>query len=509
MFVLKNAWAAVVRRKWRTLLAVVVTLLVSFGSMFGLAVLAENDTANGTAYDAQQPQAVMRLTEQGFADRDGADPGWADDNLLTWSDYTTYATAAQAEGLQFEYTVTESLPVRQSDSIQAIQTGDGDENADDTGGELTLKAFYTLTAARANDTGRYKVVEGKHLSYSGNAPRGALISRELADENGLEVGDTITVGDPSDASTTYELTVRGIYEYVEDAPEGQGDDAALSKDNRDNAIYISYYTFAVELGLDTDSGTGWSTPDLNIMFTMTSPADYETFAKAVKDAGLPDDYEVASPSLEAYEASIAPLGDLAATMRVALPALWIGGAVILLAIVVSGACRRRDEIGSALVVGVSKARLGWQFMLETWMPLLPAFVVGALAGGFASGPLGAALAGGHETAVLADSVWHVIWYGVGAAIVLAVVAMLRVAFFPMASLFGRRDDAASAGHAGAAATDEVAEKTADDAAVAAGADGATEDDADVADDADDDGTDADGTADNDDPSTARSEEESK
>lgn len=462
MFVLKNAWNAAVRRTWRSLLAVVVTLLVSFGSMFGLAVIDENETANGTAYDAQRPQVVMRLTEQARADRNGADPGWADDNLLTWGDYTDYASAAQAEGLQFEYTVTESLPVRQSDSFQAIPAGDGDSNADDTGGDLTLTAFYTLTAARANETGRYKVVDGKHLSYAGHAPKGALISRELADENGLKVGDTITVGDPSDASVTHELTVRGIYEYTDDAPAGRGDDAALAKDNRDNAIYVSYYTLAVELGMDTNSGSGWSIPDLNIMFTLNSPSEYDTFAKAVKDAGLPDTYEVSSPSLEAYRESIAPLGGLAATMRTVLMALWIGGAVILLAIVVSGVCRRRDEIGTALVVGVSKPRLGWQFMLETWMPLLPAFAVGALAGGFASGPLGAALAGGHETAIHADAVWHVIGYGLLACLVLAIVAMLRVAAFPTASVFGRREPAVPSVGTTAVAADDGAATTANE-----------------------------------------------
>lgn len=31
MFVLKNAWAAVMRRKWRSLLTLLIVLLVTFG----------------------------------------------------------------------------------------------------------------------------------------------------------------------------------------------------------------------------------------------------------------------------------------------------------------------------------------------------------------------------------------------------------------------------------------------------------------------------------------------
>ena len=90
---------------------------------------------------------------------------------MSWNDYTAFATAAQSAGLQFSYTVTESVPVRQSESIKPVGTAD-EASADDTGGELTLRGFYTLDAARANDLGRYRVVEGKHLSYSGRAAEG-------------------------------------------------------------------------------------------------------------------------------------------------------------------------------------------------------------------------------------------------------------------------------------------------------------------------------------------------
>ena len=430
MFVLKNAWAAVMRRKWRSLLTLLIALLVTFGSMFGLAVAAENDDANGSTYDAQQANATITLSDKGFAERDGADPSWPDDHLMSWNDYTSFANAAQSAGLQFSYTVTESVPVRQSESIKPVGTTD-DENADDTGGEFTLRGFYTLDAARANDLGRYRVVEGKHLSYSGRAPKGALISREVADANGLKVGDTFTVGHPTDADTTMEMTVRGIYEYVDDdAPSGRGDDARLSKDNRQNAIYVSAYTFIVSNNLDSGEETGWAKPDLNIMFMLSSPDDYQSFVKAAKkaDAELKDGYEISSPSLEAYRKSIAPLGALNDTMRITMIALWVAG------------LRRREEIGYALTVGVSKARLGWQFMLEVWMVILPAFAIGALAGGFAAGPLGAALADGHATSMTADVVWTVVGAGLGCCLALALVAMLRVATFRRISLFDSRSE---------------------------------------------------------------------
>ena len=39
MFVLKNAWSSIVRRKWRTLLTMFIAIIVTFGTLFGFSVL--------------------------------------------------------------------------------------------------------------------------------------------------------------------------------------------------------------------------------------------------------------------------------------------------------------------------------------------------------------------------------------------------------------------------------------------------------------------------------------
>ena len=88
-----------------------------------------------------------------------------------------------------------------------------------------------------------------------------LISQAFAKKNGLDVGDKFTVAFPNDAKKTIEQTVRGIYEYTEPAAAGQGSDAKLAKDNRDNVIYTAYYTFAMD-GLYAADGKGWLIPDL-------------------------------------------------------------------------------------------------------------------------------------------------------------------------------------------------------------------------------------------------------
>lgn len=438
MFVLKNAWAALGRVKWRTALIALLALLVSFSAAVDLAVIRADDTANNETYQSQKATAVIRPTAQTKAKRDGADSSYTD-KYLTWEKYSTYATAAQSNSVTFDYTLATSVPVRESKSLQAI-AAKSDTSEDKTGGNLTLQAFYTLDAAKINDYGYYKVVKGKHLSYKTQSD-GVLISQALADKNNLKVGDKVTVGNPSKASETYTFTVRGIYEYDSDVPEGNGSDTKYAKDNRENVIYTTYINFAKN-GLDTTEATGWGVPNLNIVFSLANPSTYNKFVRLVKKAKLDTKtYEITSPSLTAYKKSIEPLDSAASSARIVLLAMTIVGGIALLALIVWAAVGgRRDEIGMAMITGVTKGRLGWQFMLETFMMTVPGWIIGLGAGALLAKPIGTAWAGGQAVTITSASVWNVIWYGLGACLVLGIVAFARVACFNLNQLFEERSE---------------------------------------------------------------------
>ena len=297
-----------------------------------------------------------------------------------------------------------------------------------------------MDAAKINDYGYYKVVKGKHLSYKTQSD-GVLISQALADKNNLKVGDKVTVGNPSKASDTYTFTVRGIYEYDSDVPEGNGSDAKYAKDNRENVIYTTYINFAKN-GLDTTEATGWAIPNLNIIFSLANPSTYNTFVRLVKKAKLDTKtYEITSPSLTAYKKSIEPLDSAASAARIMLIAVTIVGGIALLALIACAAIGgRRDEIGMAMITGVTKGRLGWQFMLETFMMTVPGWIVGLVAGALLAKPIGTAWAGGQPVSMTSASVWNVIWYGLGACLVLGIVAFARVACFNLNQLFEERSE---------------------------------------------------------------------
>lgn len=435
MFVLKNAWAALKRHKWRSLLTIITALLVTFGTMFSTAVIQASDTAYGSGYDAQKPTLDLKLKQSVQSKYNGADSSWSK-HYLTWTKYSTYASAAQSANLTFTYTFTEAVPVCQTSTFKAV-AGTADQDANKTGGEFTLRTFYSKEAAAANAQGAFTIVKGKNISYSTSSTdsTSALISETVAKKNNLKVGDTFTIANPTDAKTTVKLKVAGIYRYKD------GKSAAstkLAKDNRDNAIFVGYYAFAIN-GFDSTTGKGWAIPDLQVTFTMDSVSAYKKFVKLINKAKLPSGYEIVSTSLDAYVASIKPLGQLAERLRIARIALLAVGGLLLVAMVALGLAGRRGEIATAMLVGVTKARIAWQFMLEVLIPTVCGFAIGALAGGFGTKPLAHQLAGGYGVPMPSSLVWQTIGYGLLACLVLSFIAMFRVIAVRKITLFEPRD----------------------------------------------------------------------
>ena len=127
MFVLKNAWSSIVRRKWRTLLTMFIAIIVTFGTLFGFSVLHADESATD-GYNPQLISAVIRPDAKTKATYNGADSSYTK-NYLAFDAYDNYASALQAAGLTYSYALTITVPVRQSGDVKAI-AGTDDQSAD-------------------------------------------------------------------------------------------------------------------------------------------------------------------------------------------------------------------------------------------------------------------------------------------------------------------------------------------------------------------------------------------
>lgn len=458
MFVLTNAWSSVIRHKWRSIMMLLVAGIMIFGVVFATAVSAASGKAHGETYQAQAPIAVIRpnaATESGLKGDDVSSVK----KYMSFDEYGTYAMSMQQIGVQQpQFSIGVSLPMRQTGSVKAI-AGTNDESAKKTGGETTLYGYFDKDGITINPWGTFKTAQGKSLDYQAKDGKSVLVSEAFAHKNNLHIGSTFKLGNPETADT-YQLKVRGIYTYTEPAPAGHGSDAKLAKDNRDNAIYAEPAVLTSNKLLD-EKPKGWLNPRYDVGFKLENVDQYKAFAQAAKSMKLPKGYEISSPTLERYNDRLKPLDSLNNVMGTVRIGLYAGGGVILLLLLGLALRHRSDEIKMDMIIGVTRARIGWQLSLETLLPTIPGLLIGGIAGALAAKPLGRALAGGIATPAV-SACWTAMWYSIAIVAALAVIAFFRGIFAGTSRIFDIRETVGNATRISAAQTiEETARNTQD------------------------------------------------
>ncbi|RMA46912.1 hypothetical protein CI603_03500 [Bifidobacterium sp. wkB338] len=403
MFVLKNAWFTIRRHAARSLVMVLACLVVAALATAAATVLQADTKARTTDYESQQVDAVI-------SPRKGTKA-----SPLGWNEYSKYAQRLQMDGMQYKAYFHETADINPEGLTQS--------------GTYSLVGVSDKQAEPTLPHGPFVLDQGKGLDYASQNASGTqtvLISKQMAQANKLKVGDTLTIKDPRQQDQQVKLTVSGIYHYRKAA-----DHAA----NR--AIYTAYPTFAM-LGLDTASKPGDPGHELLVAFVLDSPSTYHKFIKELRKDGLKaSQYDIDSPSLKDYQRRMEPVHQAADQARTVIILVCLLGGLILLGCLFLMLHGRTNEIGMAITIGVHKARLGWQFALETLLLTLPGLALGLALGTAISRPLGRSLfhLGSLASMPHAGLIWKIILIGLAVCLVLALAAAARVAAFRTAQLY--------------------------------------------------------------------------
>ena len=364
---------------------------------------------------------------------------------LTLADYEKYAKASSAVKSTY-YTQTSSVnetddfqPVEDSSSSAATSSSDssnssdssdssssdansgqsndggqqpgGDMGGDQAGGrggmggmggmmqssgDFSLVGFSSDEAVANAANGTFTMSSGEVFGYDSDSDGDVIISKELADFNGLKVGDTFTVENVSDEDTTYTLTIVGIYENTSDSTGQMGGPMRSTSSDPANAIYTSVSTLA-KLGLDSDSTlettdsngdtTERAAAQLSYTYVFSGKDDYETFVKDVAKAGLNDDYTVSSTDVEQYESSLVPLDNLSQFALTLLLIVLGVGAVVIVVITLFNVRERKYEVGVLTAIGVKKVKVAAQFTFELLVVTMIGLAIGVAGGAAASVPV--------------------------------------------------------------------------------------------------------------------------
>lgn len=425
MFILKNAWKAVVRNRGRNILIAIIVAIIAATATVGLAI---RNTASSIAEEGLQSTTVSatigidrsKLMEQAqtaaSTDTDSDSDTSTDtppdfdamrsqlsQDALSLTDYEKYEKAVSVPVSSY---YSESTSLEATDAFQPVSTTESDTSTDteeteggpggqgggmgdmESSGDFTLTGFSSDTAVENASNGSFTLNDGEVFGYDSDSDGDVIISQALADFNSLEVGDTITVTKTiDDTSTSYDLTVSGIYENTSTQNTGSMGPMGGTSQDPDNAIYTSVSTLE-SLGIDsesddaTDAGT-----QLNYTYVLSSADDYETFQSDVTAAGLDDAYTVSSSDVDAYEASLAPMENLSSFTLTFLLIVLAVGAIVLVVLNLFSVRERKYEVGVMTAIGVKKPKVALQFVAELLMVTMVGLGIGVIGGAAVSGPV--------------------------------------------------------------------------------------------------------------------------
>lgn len=248
-------------------------------------------------------------------------------------------------------------------------------------GELNNKIYARTVAGTENNSffqsGIMELTEGKHIT--GNESNAAVISRDMADQNSLQIGDSISLQADEEA----EVRIIGIYEIRKPDPAYA---SVVTYEKLENQIFID--TSALQ-DLFGDMPMGF----YEVAFSVYDPAQLDSIMSEVKGLFAIDwrAFEVAADN-QTYLDAAAPLQKLQALVSSTIWVIALVSVVILSLILTMWGRSRIHETGVFLSLGIGKMRIIGQYLAEVLMIAVIAFgcsyfTSSAVAGQLANGLL--------------------------------------------------------------------------------------------------------------------------
>lgn len=288
--------------------------------------------------------------------------------------YTSYTVPLNEAG-----EILELIESEDDGGMSSLMAGFGDFNA------TVSTLASTNTAYDSYFRGGYlDLVEGRHLTVEDQ--NAAILSKELAEKNGLSVGDSITLRMSEykasmmgydAAKTRVSVEIVGLFQATSKST------ASLSNWSMDNSIFT---TLNVIRAARPDMG---EESYEKISFYVSDPGELNKIVKAVQN--LPDldptDYTVHADSSSA-DAVMEPLENGKRLVSILIALVVAVGAAVLYLVLSSRVKERIHESGVLLSLGMSKWCIAAQYLTEILILAVLAFSLSVFTSGFVSRTVG-------------------------------------------------------------------------------------------------------------------------
>lgn len=352
----KRAWLYVCRERKRSIRLILLCLVLTVFMLLCSWVQASM---------AQNAETLRKAIGASFRIEDDADGMLINDNLIAEIEGVRNIRRASGENLQLLYSES-ILP------LPGMLAGGDDE------GQFMM-SYYSGHYSEMEQhfrTGELELIEGRHITPEDSWS--AVISRALAEQNGLSVGDRFEAGyspetraeDPSLPEEPFSFTIVGIFDSTGQQTQlNQAEPSMLQ-----NAVFIDAAAgHAIDSGDPTRSRYRYG-----VIFMVDDPRDLEQTVAAAQSNLDMQHFRCVVDDTE-YRQSVQPLERMETTMKL-LTVVLVGIGTIILALVLLLWIRQRTkEIGIYLSIGLSKQNILLQLLTES--------VVSSVIGGSIAIPL--------------------------------------------------------------------------------------------------------------------------
>ena len=352
----KRAWLYVCRERKRSIRLILLCLVLTVFMQLCSWVQASM---------AQNAETLRKAIGASFRIEDDADGTLINDNLIAEIEDVGNILRASGENLQLLY--SESVLPR-----PGMLAGGDDE------GQFMM-SYYSGHYSEMEQhfrTGELELIEGRHITPEDSWS--AVISRALAEQNGLSVGDRFEAGyspetraeDPSLPEEPFSFTIVGTFDITGQQTQlNQAEPSMLQ-----NAVFIDAAAgHAIDSGDPTHSRYRYG-----VIFMVDDPRNLEQTVAAAQSNLDMQHFRCVVDDTE-YRQSVQPLERMETTMKL-LTVVLVGIGTIILALVLLLWIRQRTkEIGIYLSIGLSKRNILLQLLTES--------VVSSVIGGSIAIPL--------------------------------------------------------------------------------------------------------------------------
>ncbi len=310
--------------------------------------------------------------------------------------------------------------------IEHVPLGNEDNNSGDDGyvqSNLMIYANLFPDMLEIHE-GTYTITDGRWYTQNeiDDAAPVAVITEELADQNGLRVGDTITLqlGSPNDyknnteaytaagiteESLLTELEIIGLYSTVEEVdPNAEGFRWMSPYESPKNRIQIPMTTMAdmaieayeinIKVHPDWYDTSSVSSEDIReeamspgrVIYLLDDPLNVDAFV-ADNQSRL-GEYTMLNANNETFKKMARPLDTMSFFAGIVV---WIVvvNAIVIISLVTALTLKTREyEIGVLLSIGVSKIKIVLQLFLELIIVAFIGFTLASISGSLMAGSVG-------------------------------------------------------------------------------------------------------------------------